>query len=38
MTSWPYALLILIGAIILAYASFKWYDEPVRIVLPGIVL
>lgn len=28
--AWPYALLILIGAIILAYASLKWYDEPVR--------
>lgn len=28
--AWPYALLILIGGIILAYASLKWYDEPVR--------
>jgi len=28
--AWPYALLILIGAIILAYAALKWYDEPVR--------
>lgn len=28
--AWPYALLILIGAIILAYASLKWYDEPIR--------
>lgn len=28
--AWPYALFILIGAIILAYASLKWYDEPVR--------
>jgi len=28
--AWPYALLILTGAIILAYASLKWYDEPVR--------
>jgi peptidoglycan/LPS O-acetylase OafA/YrhL len=26
----PYALLILIGGIVLAYASLKWYDEPVR--------
>ncbi|MFT3901990.1 MAG: acyltransferase [Niabella sp.] len=26
----PYALLILIGSIILAYISLKWYDEPVR--------
>ena len=28
--AWPYALAILIGAIILAYISLKWYDEPVR--------
>ncbi|HMI02964.1 MAG TPA: acyltransferase family protein, partial [Pedobacter sp.] len=28
--AWPYALLILIGSIILAYAALKWYDEPVR--------
>jgi peptidoglycan/LPS O-acetylase OafA/YrhL len=28
--AWPCALLILIGAILLAYASVKWYDEPVR--------
>lgn len=28
--AWPYALLILIGAIALAYAVLKWYDEPVR--------
>jgi peptidoglycan/LPS O-acetylase OafA/YrhL len=28
--AWPYALMILIGAIILSYASLKWYDEPVR--------
>ncbi|UIR57007.1 acyltransferase [Sphingobacterium sp. SRCM116780] len=28
--AWPYAALILIGSIILAYASLKWYDEPVR--------
>jgi peptidoglycan/LPS O-acetylase OafA/YrhL len=28
--AWPYALLILIGAIILAYTSLKWYDEPIR--------
>jgi len=26
----PYAIMILIGGIILAYASLKWYDEPVR--------
>jgi len=26
----PYALMILFGGIILAYASLKWYDEPVR--------
>lgn len=30
LQAWPYALLILIGSIILAYASLKWYDEPVR--------
>ncbi|WP_346239121.1 acyltransferase family protein [Niabella insulamsoli] len=28
--AWPYALLILIGSIILSYISLKWYDEPVR--------
>ena len=28
--AWPYALLILVGGIVLAYASLKWYDEPVR--------
>ena len=28
--AWPYALLTLSGAIVLAYASLKWYDEPVR--------
>lgn len=28
--AWPYALAILIGAIILAYIALKWYDEPVR--------
>ncbi|MDF2189007.1 acyltransferase [Paraflavitalea sp. CAU 1676] len=28
--AWPYALSILIGSIILAYATLKWYDEPVR--------
>lgn len=28
--AWPYALLTLVGSIILAYASLKWYDEPVR--------
>jgi len=27
---WPYALLILTGVIILAYAALKWYDEPAR--------
>jgi hypothetical protein len=27
--AWPYALSILIGGIILAYAALKWYDEPV---------
>lgn len=26
----PYALLTFTGAIVLAYASLKWYDEPVR--------
>ncbi|QKZ12575.1 acyltransferase family protein [Spirosoma sp. KUDC1026] len=26
----PYALLTFSGAIVLAYASLKWYDEPVR--------
>lgn len=28
--AWPYALLILVGSIGLAYAALKWYDEPVR--------
>ncbi|MBO9592718.1 MAG: acyltransferase [Niabella sp.] len=28
--AWPYALLILAGSMLLAYASLKWYDEPVR--------
>ena len=28
--AWPYALLILLCSIALAYASLKWYDEPVR--------
>ncbi|GAB3934806.1 acyltransferase family protein [Mucilaginibacter myungsuensis] len=28
--AWPYALAILIGATVLAYAALKWYDEPVR--------
>ncbi len=28
--AWPYALLTFSGAIVLAYASLKWYDEPVR--------
>jgi peptidoglycan/LPS O-acetylase OafA/YrhL len=27
---WPYALLVLTGSILLAYAALKWYDEPVR--------
>lgn len=26
----PYALLLLLGAVLVAYASLKWYDEPVR--------
>lgn len=30
MQAWPNALLILVGSIILAYATLKWYDEPVR--------
>ncbi len=28
--AWPYALLTLVGSIILAYVSLKLYDEPVR--------
>jgi peptidoglycan/LPS O-acetylase OafA/YrhL len=28
--AWPYALLTFSGAIVLAYGSLKWYDEPVR--------
>jgi peptidoglycan/LPS O-acetylase OafA/YrhL len=28
--AWPYALAIFIGAILLAYAALKWYDEPAR--------
>lgn len=28
--AWPYALLTFCGAIVLAYASLKWYDEPAR--------
>lgn len=28
--AWPYALLTFTGALVLAYASLKWYDEPVR--------
>ena len=28
--AWPYALLILLGSVLLAYASLKWVDEPVR--------
>jgi peptidoglycan/LPS O-acetylase OafA/YrhL len=27
---WPYALLVLLASVALAYASLKWYDEPVR--------
>jgi peptidoglycan/LPS O-acetylase OafA/YrhL len=30
LQAWPYALLTLVGAIILAYMSLKLYDEPVR--------
>lgn len=30
LQAWPYALLILCGAIVLAYAALKWYDEPMR--------
>lgn len=28
--AWPRALLVLLGSVALAYASLKWYDEPVR--------
>ena len=28
--AWPYALLILVGGIVLSYVALKWYDEPVR--------
>lgn len=28
--AWPTALLTLAGSIVLAYASLKWFDEPVR--------
>ncbi|RZK31540.1 MAG: acyltransferase [Hymenobacter sp.] len=28
--AWPYAVVVLLGSIGLAYASWKWYDEPVR--------
>lgn len=28
--AWPYAIVILFGSLILAYASLKWYDEPLR--------
>jgi len=28
--AWPLAFAILIGSIVLAYISLKWYDEPVR--------
>ena len=27
---WPYALLTFSGAIVLAYVSLQWYDEPIR--------
>lgn len=30
LQAWPYALLVFSGAILLAYISLKWYDEPVR--------
>jgi peptidoglycan/LPS O-acetylase OafA/YrhL len=30
VTALPYALLILLTSIALAYVSLKWYDEPVR--------
>lgn len=29
--AWPYALLTFLGAIVLAYASLRLYDEPVRV-------
>ena len=29
MQAWPYAILILADSFILAYATLKWYDEPV---------
>ncbi|UOR04312.1 acyltransferase [Hymenobacter aerilatus] len=28
--AWPYALLTFLGAVVLAYASLKLYDEPIR--------
>ncbi len=28
--AWPNALLVFMGAIVLAYISLKWFDEPVR--------
>jgi peptidoglycan/LPS O-acetylase OafA/YrhL len=28
--AWPNAVMIMIGSVILAYVSLKWYDEPVR--------
>ena len=28
--AWPHARLLLLGSVGLAYASLKWYDEPVR--------
>jgi peptidoglycan/LPS O-acetylase OafA/YrhL len=28
--AWPYALLILIAAVVFAYVALRWYDEPVR--------
>ena len=27
---WPVAIVVYVGSILLAYASLKWYDEPVR--------
>ncbi|RZL13442.1 MAG: acyltransferase [Hymenobacter sp.] len=28
--AWPYAVVVLLGSVLLAYASLKWVDEPVR--------
>jgi len=30
LQAWPYALMVFVGAIVLAYVSLKLYDEPVR--------